>query len=431
MATLTGILKLSTGRQAKTVAIYTFANFFNKGISFLLLFYFASVLTEADFGLLSLFSNGILLLMPFVSMGILQSVNAEYFKLEKKAFNSLFTTSLLLPVAITVLAMLLLLLFRQPLQQRYSFPAVFIALIPVITLFTFLNEHLINMVRNNNDPVKYLFVNIGRLLAEIVLAVFFISALEMGWMGRVLGIFISLLLVTVYAIVYFREKKFLSGSFSRQYIKSELQYSIPIIVMQAAVFCMGAAATYFIEYFTSNLAQVGIYSIAATFASVITVLCTALLQYVYPKIYTLLSEQNINYTAIRRLFMFYAGTMLLGTAAIIIVTPAAYNLMLQPVYYPGLSYFWLICIGNFFWSLSYLLYSFMLYRKQKRKLLLGSVFSIFISLSSHLYFIKQGGAFGAAFSVAAVYCLVFMITIVLVRKELHPVFTNPKTAKHD
>ncbi|HMO61356.1 MAG TPA: oligosaccharide flippase family protein [Ferruginibacter sp.] len=426
MATLTGILKFGAGREAKTVAIYTFANFFNKGISFLLLFYFATVLTEADFGLLSLFSNSILLLMPFVSLGILQSVNAEYFRQDKKEFSNLFSSTLLLPVVVAAAAILLLLAFKQPLQQRYAFPSVMIGIIPVITLFTFLNEHLINMVRNNNDPVKYLVVNIGRLATEIVLAVFFISALEMGWLGRVLGMFVSLLLVAVYAIIYFRERQYLSGSIRKKYIRSELVYSIPIIVMQAAVFCMGSSAAYFIDYFTHDLSAVGIFSIAATFASVILVLCTALLQYVYPKVYSILAQNNINYSALRRLMIWYAGVMLTGTAAVIAAAPVAYSIMLKPAYNTGLSYYWLVCIGYFFWSLSYLLYAFMLYRKQKRKILLASVISIILSLASHYFFVKQAGSFGAAFSIAIVYAAVFCITLIFVRKELSPIFQPQK-----
>src|SRR6187402_102985 len=103
MVTISNIFKYSKSQQLKSIAIYTFSNFFNKGISFLLLFYFAHVLTESDFGLLNLFSNSILFLMPFVSMGILQSANTEFFKLGKKEFKNFFSTTLLMPVAVTLL----------------------------------------------------------------------------------------------------------------------------------------------------------------------------------------------------------------------------------------------------------------------------------------------------------------------------------------
>jgi O-antigen/teichoic acid export membrane protein len=424
MASVNGILKFGKSAEMRSVAIYTMSNFASKGISFLLLFYFAHALTETDFGLLNLFSNGILFLMPFVSMGILQSVNTEYFKKDKKEFSHFFSTTLVMPMAVSIIAMGIFFLFRQQLQQRYSFPAVFVVMIPLITLFNFLNEHLINMVRNSGDPMKYLFINIGRLLAEITLAVFFVGAMELGWMGRVTGIFVSYLMVAVYAFFYFKEQGFITNSFSKKYLYAELLYSIPIIVMQVGVFCMGSSAGYFIEYFTHDVAQVGVFSIAATFGSVIIVLCTAMLQYSYPKVYSLLSEPRINYAALRWQFLFYAGIMLLGTGVVVIATPVAYNLLLKQSYHAGLSYYFYICLGYFFWSISYFLYAFMLYKKEKRKLLHASLLSVLISVSAHFVCIKQWGAYGAAVSMCIVYFIVLLITIFFVRQPLTQIFSN-------
>lgn len=387
-----------------------------------MLFYFAHVLSEADFGVLNLFNNSILFLIPFVSMGILQSANTEYFKLDKNEFRNFFSSSLIMPVAVTVLIVLLLSGFEDVLQKRYAFPPMFTVLIPVITLFTFINEHLINMVRNNNDPMKYLSVNIGRLLAEITLAVFFISALNYGWMGRVMGMFLAALFLSTYAMVYFKDKQLLFGKIKKQYIKSELVYSIPIIVMQISIFFMGSSAGYFIEYFAHDFAAVGVFSIAATFGSVILVLCTALLQYVFPKVYTLLSEKEVDYNAICKQFVFYAGAMLLGTAALIIATPLAYSTLLKASYSGGMSYYYFICFGYFFWAISYFFYAFMLYHKQKRKILAVSILSILICVSSHYFFIQKLGAYGAALSMCAVYFGVLIITLLLVRKDLVRMF---------
>jgi len=262
------------------------------------------------------------------------------------------------------------------------------------------------------------------------LAVFFISALQYGWIGRVMGIFLSFLFVAAYALVYFKEQQFLFGKIQKKYIYDELLYSVPIIVMQISVFCMGSSAGYFIEYFTHDYAAVGVFSIAATFGSIIIVLCTALLQYVYPKIYSLLSEKQVDYSAIRRHFLFYAGTMLLGTIAVIIATPFAYNVVLKSSYHSGLSYYFFICIGYFFWSISYFFYAFMLYHKQKRKILFASLLSILVSVVSHYFFIRQMGAYGAAISMSIVYFIVLIITVLFVYKQLIPLLKSKKISEY-
>ncbi|MBK7376723.1 MAG: hypothetical protein IPJ02_14565 [Chitinophagaceae bacterium] len=36
----------------------------------------------------------------------------------------------------------------------------------------------------------------------------------------------------------------------------------------------------------------------------------------------------------------------------------AYRFMLNKAYSPGLNYYWLICIGYYFWTIAYLFFSF-------------------------------------------------------------------------
>ena len=71
--------------------------------------------------------------------------------------------------------------------------------------------------------------------------------------------------------------------------------------MQFSVFCMNYSDSFFLAHFTNdNNAEVGVYGIACVFASIILTLCSALLQYVLPKIYQLLSQPVISYKAIKK-----------------------------------------------------------------------------------------------------------------------------------
>jgi hypothetical protein len=92
MPVSTQIKKLYNNPSVKSVGIYTFTNFFSKAVSFLLLFVFTNPLyiSPSENGLLSLFSTSLLLLMPFLSMGIIHSVSADFYKLEKRRIQKLF-----------------------------------------------------------------------------------------------------------------------------------------------------------------------------------------------------------------------------------------------------------------------------------------------------------------------------------------------------
>lgn len=416
MRKFTTILQYVKHPQARTIAIYTFSNFFNKGVSFLLLFYFARVLTQADFGMLSLFSNSILLLMPFVQLGIVQSVNADFFQLDTQQFRNQFTTTIILPIVVTCMAVVLAFSFRHQLEARYGFPPLFLLLIPAISFLTFVNEHLTNLVRNRQEPMVYLAVNIGRLFVEIGLAVFFISVLHKGWMGRVMGITISYVLVGAYGLYYFYRFGYLRGHIQPARWKAELLYSLPIIVMQLSIFAMSAATLYYLEHFTRDYAQVGVFSVAVTFASVIIVFCSALLQYLFPKMYALLAETPVNQAAIRKQFLFFGIAILGMTGIVMLVTPVVYAFFLPAAYREGLVYFFPIALGNACWGLANFFYTFLLYHKAKRSILWLSLAALAVNTALNLWLVSTWGSMGGAWAIFGSYVAVLILTLLFVKR---------------
>lgn len=423
MAIFSDLSRLRKNPMLQSLGAYTFTNFFGKGVAFLLLPYFTKVLRPSDMGLLSLFSGAVIFLMPFVSMGVLQSVNADFFKLDKKNFKDLFTTSLLLPVGVTLLSIILFYSFGDYLQTRYGFPKQFLWLIPLVTFLTFITEHLITLIRNNDLSKLFMKAVLGRLLLEVVLAVLLISVANWGWQGRTTGILISYIAIGLFAFYFFIQRGYLFGEIKKAVIRQELVYSIPIIVMQLSVFCMNSSDNFFLSRFThDNNAEVGVYAIACTFGSVILTLCSALLQFVIPKIYNLLSQPQINYAAIRKFFLLYAGIMLGGLLLLLICIPLAYKFIIPPTYLPGMKFYYLLCTGYFFWTIAYFFYSFLLYYKHKRKLLLLSLTSIVISLTSNYFFIRNMGSMGAAISVCCSYFAVLLITLIFTYNQLNFIF---------
>ena len=414
MSKLLQFIGLRKNPVVKSIGVYTFTNFFSKAVSFLLLFIYTdpAYITPSENGLLSLMSTAIIFVMPFVSMGVLYSISTDYFKLGKKDFRDLFTTSFLLPLAITLICFLSLYIFRQQLKTIYGFPYSFVWIIPAIAFFTFCNEHLINLVRNKNESNRFLFINLGKTFIELSISIVLVFFFAWRWKGRVAGILIAYIFTVIYAFYYFYKRGYLFGEIKKKYIYNELVYAVPIIAMQASIFCMSVSDKFFLSYYTSdNNATVGIYSIAATFASIIIVLSTALLQYIFPKVYTYLSSAQIDYQGIRKYFKMYVMVMLFGLFGIFIFAPVAYHFFINERYHTGLKYVFLLCTGYFLWSLTYFFYSFLLYNKQKRKIFSLSVCSIICSLCVNFFFISNLGPWGAAIANICTYSFVLLITL--------------------
>ena len=411
---------------AKALGVYTFTNFFGKGVAFLLLPYFTNVLSRADMGTITLFSNAMLFLIPFISMGALQSASVEYFKLDKKQFRDFFTSSLLLPVILFFISLLVFYCCSDILTRHYKFPASFVWLIPVAAFLSFISQHVVNMIRNEENKKLFMIVVLGRLFIEIALAVFLISVMRLAWQGRVNGIALSYAVMLLYAVYFFIKRHYLFGEVKKQYIKEELLFSVPVVVMQFSTFCMNYSDVFFLSrYTTDNNAEVGVYAIACVFASVVITLSSAFLQYIHPKIFKLLSQTVVDYAAIRRQFLLYIGVMCGGLVLLLLFVPLAYMFVINKNYASGLQYYYLLCIAYFFWTIAYLFFTFLLYYKQKMKILLLSVSFILISLSCNYFFIKNTAtAAGAALGVFCSYTIVLVITLLVTAKQMRFLYSK-------
>ena len=416
MKSISKIAGIYKNPGARAIAIYTFTNFFAKGASFLLLFIYTNPLyiSPSENGLLNLMSTSIIFLVPFISMGSVHSVNADYFRLNSHDFRDSFTSSLVLPLLVTVISFFGLYFFRTQLNEAYGFPVSFVWIIPLIVFFNFCNEHLVNLIRNNNETGNFLRVNVARTVLEISLSVILVVYFAWRWQGRVAGILAAYSFVFLYAAYYFRKKNYLFGKVSRSRIWHEVQYAGPVIIMQVSIFCLSSSDKFFLSAFTSDENEtVGIYSIAAIFASVITIFCTAVLHYFFPRIYKHLAGESPDYSSIRKYFLLYAGIMALCLAAMLILTPVAYEYFIHEKYHKALYLVPYICIGCFIWAINYFFYSSMLFFKEKGKILAVSVLSIIVSLSFNYYFIERWQELGAAQAFCLSYVSVLVITLLV------------------
>ena len=407
----------------KSAVLYTFSNFSVKAISFLLLFVYSNpkYISVEENGLLNLMSSSVLILFPFLSMGIIQSTSVDFFRLKKESFRDFFTTGFVIPVLSMLLGIGLLFVFRDDLKEAYQFPVSFVVIIPVLAFLAFCNEQYVSLIRNNDEPVTYFKASMLRLFIEITLSVTLVIGFAWRWQGRVAGILVANIVLLVIAFWYFRNKGYLFGKIRLHFLKAELIYAVPIIVMQLSTFCLSSSDKFFLSSFSNNK-EVGIYGYACIFAAVVLVACSSLTSYVMPKIYFCLSEPVINFKQIRKYFNFYAASSVAILAGIVAVTPILYKYFINSSYHPGLQYMYLIALGYFFWSITNFFYSYLFFHKRKRKILLISLIAIGINLTANYFFIKKWSAQGAAISVCISYLLVLITTLLFSYKYVSLIF---------
>ena len=402
----------------KTMGIYTITNFFGKGLSFLLLPLFTNpkYLTAADNGLLSLFGQAIIFVLPFINLGVMQSASVDYFKLDKKNFKDFCTTGFAMAITMALISGMTFFMGRDFLAKRFSFPAIFIWAIPLAAFLNFCYEFVILLIRNRDDAPRYMKVNITKILMELGLAVLLIIYFSWGWLGRVSGMLVSAALVAMYALYFLLKNGYLSGSVRKQIIIAELKYSVPIITMQLSMFCLFSSDSFLLAGITKNTAEVGIYGMACVFGSIIITLSGAIIQYMVPKINKALSAEKTDYAEIQKQAKIYFSIMAFTFVALLLCVPVIYHIFINSTYWPGIRYFFFLSTGYFFWTIAVFMYTFLLYHKQKMKLFLQALSIIAISLASNYLFINAMGSMGAAISVCCSYGTVMLLAFIATKR---------------
>ena len=410
----------------RSVGLYTVSNFLTKSASFLLVFIFTNprFITPTENGMLSLFNNFALFLKPVMMLGVIHSVGVDFFKLDKDNFRDSFTTGFVLSALVALLTLAVFFLFRGYLSHQYGFSNTIIIAIPLVTFLFICFEQLQNILRSEQKPGMFMRASMTRLILEFGTSVILVVFFSWHWYGRIAGLIISQGTLTLFAVYYFFRQGYLGGVVRKEFVRSEIAYAIPVIALQMTFFAINSSDKFFLSHFTRDNALLGIYSFASIFASVVFTLHLALIQYFFPKIYSILSSEKPDYYSIRRQFYFYTSIMAVGTLGLVAGAPLAYHLIINKAYLPALDYFYLFCVGYFLWSVSYFFFSFLFFHKNKTKILLLSLSGILTSISLNYYGILHYSAKGGAAAVAISCFLILIYTLIANARDVKLVFNS-------
>ncbi|MBS1512376.1 MAG: hypothetical protein JST86_16125 [Bacteroidetes bacterium] len=403
----------------KSVGVYTFTNFFAKGVSFILIPIFTNpkFLSPADNGMLSIFSSNMALLAPFVSLGMIQSSTADFYKKPKDEFAASFTSSFILSFIISIIAGIVFFLFRDTLEHKFGFQTSFIYIIPALAFLVFSGEQLVALIRNRNEVNRFAAVGMSRSVTEyavsVVLIVFFLS----GWTGRVWGIGISLLGVNLFALSYYIKNKYINFQFRKSHFIEELKYGVPILVFQLCVFMLGNSNKLFLAMFDVDKHRLGIYSIACVLGSMIGVVSQSVLLYAQPNLYQSISSGRATIQTVKKDFFRYFLLLTGLSMACVLVVLIAYNFAIDKVYLGGVKYFLITASASYLWGLNYFIFLFLLYHKEKRKILTIALISLICSATVNLLMVKYFSILGDALS-SLINTVIFSALIIIFARKL-------------
>ena len=286
----------STKKTLKNASIYIYTGVLQKALSFFLLPLYTIYLKPGDYGLVTLISTFFAFVALFITLALNGAISRYYFvyKNDEKKLKEYLGTIIIGLIFNCILWFVLILSFRNIITSVFLkniefFPYVFIALISTVTSPIYSIYQSILQIKQNakgysvNSLINFIFA--------VSLNLIFIIGFKLGATGLLLANAIPNILFSIVATITLIKKKHIAVAFKWPYMAESLWYSIPLIPHLIS----GTIADYISKgflYLKSNLANVGLYSIAFQFGTILDIVQSSILSALYPLVYDTLDNHR-------------------------------------------------------------------------------------------------------------------------------------------
>lgn len=397
----------------KQIFSYTGINILNSSIPFLLLPILTAYLHPSDYGFLSLIQLLMALSLPIVLMNTHSLLTIEYANLSYPQFQQLVSTIIWIPLFGFILLEIFFFLFKTNIILLFHIPEEYIFYIPLFVLFQVIPTIVPIVFQAKKEPLNFGKYKIPMTITNLLLSLFLVVILNMGWEGRLWGIVSAFLLFTGIGIIVLYRIQLLRFTFDKTLLVSSLNFGLPLIPHSLA----GVFLTMSDRIFLANMLgteSVGIYSVAFQISSIITIIMTSINQAWAPNLFEKLNDHPSLESKIKIVKKIYKilGLMTITTFIFVLSVPLLYYLFIDNKYSDGQTISILIAIAFLIQGYYFMMTNFIFYAKKTELLSMITVFSVFMIFILNYYFISLFGIYGSAYAMIMGWSLFFSITLI-------------------
>jgi len=396
---------------AKNTIIIAFGSFGSKAISFFLLPVFTRILTRADYGKIDFFTTTVSLLVPFLTLGIIEAVfrfTMDDINDEEKSI--ILSSSFLVIILGTVVFIVFTPLFykMQSVSNLTIYMIFSMATSSTVSLFK-------AFIRAQQKLLIYAIGDVIHTISFATLGIILVAVLRYGVQGYLLATILSGLTDILFLLIFGKIYNYISfKKISVTKIKSMLPYSIPMIPNNISWWIMNVSDRYLLIFFLGFAAN-GIYSVSYRFMSLITILngifwqawqISAVQQYNK-------EDKNIFYSNVFKILYTFLLFMVIIFA--IILKPLV-GLMTGSDFYEAWNYIPFLFLGAVFSAFSSFFGVGYIASKKSIGAFRTSIIGAIVNLSINIIFIPILGIQAAALSTTLAFLTMWIARIFETRK---------------
>lgn len=332
-------------KQYKKLAINTFffalGNIGSKSINFLMLPIFTRYIAPSNYGKLDIINTTVSLLVPILSFQIIEAIFRFAIEFRSKNKNIVLSTAIFLSFISLGFSLIL-----YPILKNISVFNQYTTYFYIIFYLTVLNGIIKQYIRGLEKIKLYVLSDFLYTIVFAISNVFFLVLMRLGIEAYLLSNIFALLFSSLFIIFSAGLHKEISLNVDKKLLKEMLSYSIPLIPNGIMWWIVVSSDRYIITYFIGYEAT-GIYSVAARFPSLLTLLFGIFFQAWQLSAMEEYDRENYD-IFFEKVFGAFSSVMFLSTSVLFLIIKPFMNVFVGKAYIDSLKYIPFLFLGAVF-----------------------------------------------------------------------------------
>jgi len=408
----------------KAFGIYTFTSFLKSAIPFLLLPIITKYLSPEDYGIANFYQVVLRFIGGIVMLGVPFCSTIFYFKHDRKEYPSLILNSLVSPIILMVILLIISMVLIDILLPIFQVSKIWIILIGPIAFLYLMPEITYTTLRNQEKPLKFSLLNSSQIAFHFTITTLLIVVFKLDWLGILLGILISLLIINFLSMGYMVKNKMIGGKLNHEIVKYSLILGSPLVLQRIGGLLINKSDAIFISEMLGK-DVLGLYAVGYQVGMVVLLFQDAFGNAWRPYVFNKLNNDSFSdkVKLVKQSYLLM-GIYLVIPVLIYFVAPIIFDVFIDKRYHDSIAIAPLIAFGYSFLGMYKILSIYIFYMKKTYILSTLTLINGFLNIIFNYIFIKAFGVLGAAYATILSMLLIFIISFI-VSNRVYPMPWNP------
>lgn len=416
----------------KQSSIYAFGDFLTKGVGFFLLPLYTAYLSPEDYGLISLATVAATMFTIITTGGLRGAVlkfyyNFESDKIRKQFYGSLWLFYIIVPGIFLLIFEIYGELFFDIILPSVPYDPYIRLILWAYYLKGVFIELPLEVFKAKGEAFKYSSLTVLIFIATTLSTIWLVVFRNQGAQGFLFAKFLGFLVIAVGMAFYLY--KFVTISIEWAWLKRALLYSMPLVPHFLSHWVLSSSDRIVLEYFVP-LSEVGIYNVAYTIGSAMSIIAIAGNNAIIPKYGDLNLTDEYEIQEIVKTATYYIASIIgIGLLIALFAEDFVY-LTIPEAYHRAVSVIPWVVLGYIFMGFYFTQINMLTITMGKTKIVgVSTAAAAITNLGLNILLIPYLGIDGAAITTAFTYLLLFFGMNYISRKTCRVPFEYLRMAK--